>query len=102
MRRNGMRKANVEHLLETLSAGEEDERVGAGQNLGKSRDARVAKTLSVVLRDDVSPRVRKAAALALGSAKDPAAMGVLAHALGAEPNAGVRRAMAASLGKRGD
>jgi len=81
----------LEHVGEGRASVVRVAAVSALRALGRGQ--RVASTRLTALLEDGDPRVRGAAAEALGALGDPRARGHLREALGMEPVPGVRRAM---------
>ena len=90
---------SVEPLL-TLLSEPVDTRLGAVTALGRIGDLRASQALVERLRDDDNPRVRRAAAVALGEVADPCTAQSLLAATG-DPDHAVRAATLEALQKLG-
>lgn len=82
--------ALLETLLQQLSSPRERDRIDAASTLGRNRVARAVGPLSKALANDASPRVREAAARALGLIGQPAALNALQNAAQADDDRDVR------------
>lgn len=82
---------NFEGLLASLRSTDENARMQAALDLGRSREERAVDPLAATLAGDGSAAVRDAAARGLGLLASPRGLTALVHAAQADPDRDVRR-----------
>lgn len=82
---------NFEGLLASLRSTDENARMQAALDLGRSREERAVDPLAATLAGDRSAAVRDAAARGLGLLASPRGLTALVHAAQADPDRDVRR-----------